>query len=80
MAVDYQKKKKEIETKFNQMLEEFKVLQEQANILQQKVTENNTERTRLQGEFRLLEDMIKEEQRLKEVTPIIPKEKPEKKK
>jgi len=80
MAVDYQQKKKEIEAKFNQELEEFKVLQEQANILQQKVTENNTERTRLQGEFRLLEDMIKEEQRLKEVTPIIPKEKPEKKK
>jgi len=80
MAVDYQQKKKEIEAKFNQMLGEFKVLQEQANILQQKVTENNTERTRLQGEFRLLDDLVKAEQ--KPIMPRLapPKEKPKKKK
>jgi len=84
MAIDYQEKKKEIEAKFNQKLEEFKILQEQANILQQKVNENNAERTRLQGEFRLLDDLAKEEQKIKEVTPIIPKgnpkENPKKKK
>lgn len=61
MSVDYQQKKKEIEAKFNQQLEAFKILQEQANILQQKIAENNAERTRLQGEFRAVEALALEE-------------------
>jgi len=69
MAIDYQEKKKNIESK-------FRMLQEQANILQQQINENNAERTRLQGEFRLLDNLAKEEQKLKEVTPIIPKANP----
>jgi len=63
--MDYLQRKKEIEAKFNQKVEEFKRFQEQANILQQAINENTAERNRLQGEFRLLEDMIKEEPTLK---------------
>jgi len=59
--MNYLQKKKEIEDKFNQRIEEFKKFQEQATILQQAINENATERNRLQGEFRLLEQMQKEE-------------------
>jgi len=80
MAVDYQQKKKEIESKFNQKLEELKILQSKLQELNQLLSENATERARLQGEFRLLEDMAKAEQKPAEVKPTIPKEKSKKKK
>jgi len=59
MSTDYLQKKKEIENRFNQLIEEAKQLQEQAQALQQRVMANNTERARLQGAFALLEDLQK---------------------
>ena len=82
MAVDYQQKKREIESKFNQKLEELKILQSKAQELNQLLTDNATERARLQGEFRLLEEMAKAEQEVKkpaEVKPTTVKSKPKKK-
>lgn len=80
MAIDYQQKKQEIESKFNQKLEELKILQSRAQELNQLLTENATERARLQGEFRLLEDMTKAKQKPVEVKPTTVKVIPSKKK
>ena len=60
--MDIKKKKVDVEKKFDELNKERETLVESGKQIQQKLAEIETEKTRLQGEWRLLEEMEPKEE------------------
>ena len=63
--MDIKKRKVDVEKKFDELNKERETLVESGKQIQQKLAEIETEKTRLQGEYRLLQEMEPKEEKKK---------------